>query len=161
MRKIYIAKADKYLDIDETALPTNSLAYFLDYGITQSLNDAAASVKKDEDGCAGKTMALVEKRLAKILAGNPPAIGERTSDPIKADAIDLAIDMTVKGQFKKAGKALDAKAMRAAAIELVGKNPAYMHLAQKRADEAKAMAKEMEEFEAMLEAEPLAGDAVL
>lgn len=154
MRKIYIAKADKHIEIDETALPAVSLAYFLDYGMTQALSDAAASVKKEDPECAAKTLALVDKRLAKILAGNPPAVGERTSDPVKADAIDLAIEMTVKGQFKAAKKPLDAKAMRAAAIELIGRNPAYLHLAQKRADEAKAMAKEMEEFEAMLAAEP-------
>lgn len=158
--QIYIAKADQYVNVDVDTLPAATLEYVVKYGLTQSLSDAAASIKGDSTDAAANTMALVNKRLAKLLNGEPPAIGQRTSDPIKADAIDLAIDMTVKGQFKKANKPLDAKAMRAAAMVLIAKNPAYMHLAQKRADAKDELAKQMADFEDE-PAEPLAGDEVL
>ena len=156
---INIAKADTTIEIDFDSLPEVSKDYIINYGLTQALNDAVAPLavidgkvcvnKKPLDNTAADkfgeiVIGRVQKKIDALVAGTVRIAGTRIGDPIKAEAIDIAIDMTVRGEFKKAGKALDAKAMRARAVELVGRNPAYMHLAQsrfdKRAEEAALIA---------------------
>jgi len=160
MYKINIPKANTEIEIDFDALPDNSKEYVIDYGLGQNLNDAVAGYaiingqicvnKKplentNVDQFESIILSRVQKKLDALIAGTVRVAGVRIGDPIKAEAIEIAIDMTVRGEFKKAGKALDAKAMKARAVELVGRNPAYMHLAQarfdKRAEEAAMIAK--------------------
>lgn len=159
MYTINIAKAETSIEVDFAALPEVSREYIVNYGLTQALNDAVAPLavidgkvcvnkKPLEDTSADKfeeiVLGRVQKKLDALIAGTVRVAGVRVGDPVKAEAIEIAIDMTVRGEFKKAGKTLDAKAMRARAVELVGRNPAYMHLARarfdKRAEEAKIIA---------------------
>jgi len=162
MRKINIAKANAELELDDSAWPANSKEYVYNYGLTQMLNDTIAGYaviggqvcinKKPLKDTSPSTfeaicLARVQKKIDALESGDVRAAGTRVGDPVKADAVELAIEMTVRGAFKKAGKPLDAKAMRAAAIELVGRNPAYLHLAQKRADEAATLAAELADMD--------------
>ena len=150
---INIAKADTQIEVPAwETLSADSQEYLKDYAWKQVLNDTVAGLaiingkvcmnkvpldNTPVDQFGAIVMSKVQKKIDAIVSGTVRVAGVRVGDPIRADAIELAIDKTVRGQFKKAGKALDAKAMRAEAIELIGRNPAYMHLAQKRADEAK------------------------
>lgn len=170
--KIYIAKADQELEIDVESLPANTLDYIVRYGLTQSLSDAAASIKGDSANVVAETMALVNKRLDKLLANNPPALGTRIGggDPVKTKAIELALAHVVRPRWKAAKKAVDAKAMRAEAVEIVKKNGAYIELAHKALEREAAEIAELAAMEAaaiesaveeLTENAPLADDTVL
>jgi hypothetical protein len=129
---IYISKLDETLEIPFTELPEVSREHVIKYGLTQILSDACASVSVKNGESKDDARALVMKKLDALIDGTVRVAGVRTSDPVRARAIELAIDMTVKGQFKKEKKELDAKAMRAAALTLIDRNPAYRHLAEKQ-----------------------------
>lgn len=146
--KIYIAKADQELEINVDALTPETITYIVKYGLTQSLNDAAASVPKDSADAADKTMALVNKRLDKLLAGNPPAIGTRVGggDPVRKRAIEIFLSRVVKPRWAKAGKKVDPKAQQAEAIAGVKANAAYLDIAAKQLEREAA---EVAELEAM------------
>lgn len=77
MKTIVIAKAGTEVQVDWDALPEASKAYVIQYGLTQCLNDAHASVKATEDGAQEKAKALMEVRLEALRAGNPPSVGAR------------------------------------------------------------------------------------
>jgi len=162
---INIAKADTTIEIDFESLPEVSKDYVINYGLTQALNDAVAPLavidgkvcvnkKPLDDTSADKfaeiVLGRVQKKIDALIAGTVRIAGTRVGDPIKAEAIEIAIDMTVRGEFKKTGKPLDAKAMRARAVELVGRNPAYLHLAQKRFDKRAEEAAEIAAAEAAM-----------
>lgn len=129
--EIFIAKADKSVTVDYDALPAVSQEYIINYGLRQVLNDAAASVAGDDKDVVAKTLALVNKRLDRILAGtvNIRESSGRTANPVQAEAIELALG-TVRGEWKKAGRKTDAKAMLVAAKTKVAANPAYLHIAE-------------------------------
>lgn len=91
------------LDMSNTA----AVAYLIEYGIKQSLNDAIAAVKvTDADYSADATKAIVEKKWAAILSGTVRQAGTReASDPIGAEAKKLARAWLVdkaQDQIKKA-----------------------------------------------------------
>lgn len=69
-----------------------AVAYLVEYGIKQSLNDCIAAVKTtDEDYTPETTLAMVQKRWDAILTGNVRQAGTReASDPIGAEAKKLA-----------------------------------------------------------------------
>jgi len=132
--KIYIAKIDDEIDVDVEALPAVSLEYIIRYGLTQSLSDAAASVSNEDIASEGpgKAKGLINKRLDKIVAGEPPAlVGRVGGNPVRSRAIEIALAQVIKPRWSKAGKKQEPKAMRQEASELVKKNPAYMHLAER------------------------------
>lgn len=154
MLTITIAKANTQLEVDFEALPEASRAYIINYGLTQCLNDAAASIPKDDAKVGELTMAKVGKKMDALVSGTVRVAGVRVGDPIKARAIELAIDWTVRDAFKKARKPLDAKAMREEAIRLVERNGAYLHRAQALID---VEAREAKEFAAQITEDDLAG----
>src|SRR5882724_10749570 len=126
--KIYIAKIDDEIDVDVEALPAVSLEYIIRYGLTQSLSDAAASVSNEDIASEGpgKAKGLINKRLDKIVAGEPPAlVGRVGGNPVRSRAIEIALAQVIKPRWSKAGKKQDPKKMRQEALELVKRNPAY------------------------------------
>jgi len=158
--EIYIAKIDDHITVDVEGLPAVSLEYIIRYGLTQSLSDAAASVSNEDivsEG-PGKAKGLINKRLDKIVAGEPPAlVGRVGGNPVRSRAIDLAMAHVIKPNWTKAGKKQDPKKMRQEALELVKRNPAYTHLAEVAIDrEAKEVA-EIEELARMEIAEAIGG----
>lgn len=119
--------------IDEDAA-ARVIQYVWEYGVRQILNDAAASAKTE-----GEAFGLVQKRFENLLSGTIRASGGRESDPVRAEAIRIASDK-VKSALKKAGYKLadiDAKLIRARALELISKDPAITQLAKENV-EAKA-----------------------
>lgn len=128
---IRIAKADREIQIDFSAFAPEVQAYVIRYGLTQALNDAASSVKSDETECAGKTMALVGKKLDAMKRGELRAHGERAPrDPVAAEALRLASDAIARiPAFAKA---------KPAAIRETAKRYADRFLDQARENVAKA-----------------------
>jgi len=162
--KIYIAKADQEVnvslvdlllhnsetdDLDVLSMiekiieASPSMKYTVQYGLTQSLSDAAASIKGDAVNAPALTMALVNKRLDQLLNGKPPAIGVKIGDRILAKAVEIATEWTIAPQWKKAGRKVDAKGMREEALALVKRNPAYRARAEELLEREKALAEEM------------------
>lgn len=149
------------IPVDVTALPANAQEHVAYIGLRNILMDSHASVTKedytkegvfDSTGYLAAKRAMADKKLAAMLAGDIRAVSIGTvvrGDPVRTEAIEIALDMTIKGAWRKAGKKVDAKAMRAEAIRLVETNPAYRHLAQgrvdKRAEEAKQLAEMLAE----------------
>jgi len=97
---VKIAKLGSVVDFDVESLPPTSVHYALTYGLTQSVNDAAASVvAKDFDDTEAFRAAVVaktNKRLDQIRDGNTP--GSRApADPNAAVARKLAKSLTDAG----------------------------------------------------------------
>ena len=137
--EIFIAKAKRSITVDYDALPDVSKDYVINYGLRQALNDAAASVASDDTEVVEKTLALVDKRLSRILNGtvNVRDSFGREANPVMVEAIELALG-TVRGEYKKNGKKLEAKAMLVDAKKKVAANPAYIHLAEKNVAQREA-----------------------
>lgn len=135
VRTINIGKADTDIQVDLSTLPPASLVYLVDYGLKQSLNDAAAAETEAE-----LVMAKVNKRLDALRDGTIRIHAGRTGDSVKAEAIRIAMRHAPKEV--KATK--DAKQIRAWALKRIADNPAYMHLAQANIDAAAALAVDFE-----------------
>lgn len=117
--------------IDVTIDSTNQAAidYLVEYGLKQSLNDAIAAIKvTDADYTVDGTKAIVEKRLAAIMAGTVRQAGTReASDPIMAEAKKLARQSfnsrneqtrkTAMTAFRKAGVTGDDKTVIAVIVD--------------------------------------------
>lgn len=78
--------------IDLDMANEKAVAYLIEYGIKQSLNDAIAAIKTtDSDYSPETTLSRVLKRWDAILAGNVRSAGTReASDPIGVRARKLA-----------------------------------------------------------------------
>lgn len=172
--KIFISKADQEIEVDVDNMPKNSFLYVVTYGLTQSLSDAAASINGEDPNVESLTMALVHKRLDRLMAGTPPAIGTRAGggNPIKKRAIEIFLERVVKPRWAKAGRKADPKVQRQEAIEGVKKNGAYIDIAAKQlereaADVAEISAAEAAAIDAAMEGlvpkadEPIDENAVL
>ncbi len=158
---VIITKTDTTVEVDFAKLNDELYVHVMHKGIDNILNDANANATKKGGATDDAINALSFKALDALYAGTfkfKETTGGRVGDPVKAEAIEIAIDMTVRGEFKKAGKPLEAKAMRARAVELVGRNPAYLHLAQgrfdKRAEEAAFIAASLADDALMAELNP-------
>ena len=83
---ITIGKTGHSLNVDWDDIPANSQDYAIQYGLRQSLNDAAASFKKadydDESEFKDAVNHAADSRLAKLYEGTPPRAGSRTTDPV-------------------------------------------------------------------------------
>lgn len=132
IRAIRIAKSDRNVDVDFEALPAVSREYIIKYGLTQALNDAAAPINAKDANCAANAWALVQKRVEKLMAGT---IGMRESDPVRAEAMNLARRALSAKGFEGTAAELTTKAS-----ELVDANPVWMEKAKARVAEAAAMA---------------------
>ena len=145
-----IGKADRSVNVNLEEMPQAAIAYFLSYGIRQSLNDAAASESKDNPD---NVMAKVLKRLDALRDGSITGMRGRTGDPVKARALVIAakhvkvVKATIDGKdvftatLGKHESTSDdrAKAIKTVASYAVESNPAFTHLAQQQIDAEKAI----------------------
>ena len=67
---------------DTTKLPQASIEYLLQYGLNQSINDAHASIKKDDPNVRDLVAAAVSKRVNQIRTGTVPRLAG--PDPLRA-----------------------------------------------------------------------------
>lgn len=154
MHTITIAKAAKNVVVDFDALPDVSKAYIIEYGLRQSLNDATASLKRDEYKTDGEfqdaALAVAEKKLAGILSGELRQSVGRIGDPIEAEYMRLAIAAISTAIVNKGGKLKDytMKQLRERATALAEKNP---DVAARLRAKAEATVAEKAEFAADIE----------
>lgn len=111
--------------------------HIVQYGLTQMLNDAHSSItatsEPDEAKRFANVEALVDKKLAALAAGDVRSRAGGVRNPVKAEAIRMAMD------HKDVRAIKDAKTKRLAAIKKVESNPAYMHLAEKHVAERREL----------------------
>ena len=94
---VKIAKLAETVDFDVEGLPAASLQYAITYGLTQSVNDAAASIARKNFETDEAFLAAVrektDKRIEQVLSGDVP--GSRApTDPHAAKARKLAKELT-------------------------------------------------------------------
>lgn len=101
-------------NVDVNSLPAESVAFLLNYGIGQYLQDGAAVSLKDEAGnkrtdldtIAAEKKAGVEQRLENILKGEfKRSGGTRVTDPVAKVKRDMALEY-LRPAYKNAGKEL-------------------------------------------------------
>lgn len=161
MFKLFIDKANHTYEIDFSALPEVSQARVIEYGLTQLLSDAAASIATtDKVGTnrVSKTGAdlvkanvaakeLCDQRIADLSAGVLRRTRTSSQDPIEAEATRVAINLVRKDKsflaflaqhsVKAVDKVATDELQRLVAIRV--KEPAIIKIATRRV-------KEMEEL---------------
>jgi CRISPR/Cas system CMR-associated protein Cmr5 small subunit len=115
MLTINIAKAAKSLSVDFAALPENSQQYIIEYGLRQTLNDATASLKKEdyanEAAFNEAALGVAQKKLDGILSGELRQQAGRIGDPVEAEFMRLAV-VAVSNVIVKKGKKLSDYTMK-------------------------------------------------
>ncbi len=127
--------------VDFDAMPANAKAHLFYLGARNCLMDSHAGISTDEPDYQDKARAVVEKKLAALMAGEVRVASTREGDPVKAEAIRIASDR-IKAALKKAGRKVsdvDPKALRAKAVELAAKDESIMVMATQRVAETKAV----------------------
>lgn len=112
-------------------------------GLRNVLMDSHAGVTAEKStDVEADSRAMAEKKLAAMYAGEVRSVGTRTGDPVKAEAIRIASKVLVTAA-KKAGKvgknAPDPKAVREAAITLIGRDATFTEQARKNVEANKAI----------------------
>lgn len=137
---ITIGKTGTTRDVDFGAFTEAVQQHIVQYGLTQMLNDAHSAITEksepDEAKRFANVEALVDKKLAALAAGDVRARAGGVRNPVRAEAIRMAMD------HKDVRAIKDAKAKRLAAIKKVESNPAYMHLAEKHVAERRELGME-------------------
>ena len=109
---VRVAKLGTDHDFNVEALPATSLQYVMAYGLTQSINDAAASiVRKNFDSDEAFREAVAEKtnkRIDQLLVGNVPG-ARAPSDPNAAKARAIAKEMAADPELAAELEKLMAK----------------------------------------------------
>ena len=77
--------------------------YVFRYGLRQMLSDVHAAVKKDEADCRAKSLALINKKLEALYAGDFRAGSESRLDPVEAEARRLAL-VAIQTKLKAKGR---------------------------------------------------------
>lgn len=154
MTKIAVNVVGTELNVDTDKLTDAVRAYIMEYGLKQMLNDSHASVtattNPDEDERKEAKLAMAEKKLASLMAGNVAQARFGGGDPIRTEMRKLA-DAELTAALKAAGKKLaDAKKAKdaegnlvwtATVNKLMEKHEArYKKEAQARLDKAKGAA---------------------
>lgn len=75
---------------DSAKLPQSSIDYLIQYGLNQSINDAHASIKKDDPKVRELVAVAVSKRVTQIRTGAVPSLAGRV-DPLRAKAQELGL----------------------------------------------------------------------
>lgn len=138
-------------------LPPAALQHVIYIGLRNVLMDAHAgvtadSVRKDNPGASAEDIATMvvdhsrataEKKLASLLAGEVRTVRERTGDPVRAEAMRMAIDAVRVAVRKRhaanqgpALKDVKPEAIRAAAEKIVDR---YLDAALRIVEERKAL----------------------
>lgn len=99
---IDLKKIGQSLGIDFNAMPAESKLHVVEYGIRQILNDAMAQVKPAVKGGdltdvqKGEALAFATKRLDNLMSGTLRASPVREGNPVRARAMELAMDKIIK-----------------------------------------------------------------
>lgn len=97
-------------------------AHIMKIGLRNILMDSHASVTADKVGADGdvkaESEAVARKKLDALIAGDLRTSATRISDPVKKEAMRLAI-AAVEAALKKANKKAEAKVIRAKAETVV------------------------------------------
>jgi hypothetical protein len=109
---VRIAKLGYDLDFTPETLPATSMKYALVYGLTQSVNDAAASIVRKnfetDEAFLDAVREKTDKRIAQILSGDVPGVRAPT-DPNAAKARAIAKEMAADPELAAALEAVMAK----------------------------------------------------
>lgn len=93
---VRIAKLGVDVDFTVEQLPPASMIYAWTYGLTQSINDAAASIVRNkfdsDEAFAAAVREKTDKRVEQILSGNVPG-ARAPADPNAAKARAIAREM--------------------------------------------------------------------
>jgi hypothetical protein len=109
-------------------------------GLRNILMDSHAGISTDETDYQAKARAIVEKKLEAMYNGEVRVAGTREGDPVRAEAMRLAlakVDQYLRAKGTKPSK-VDAKVKREAAQKLLAKDPSIMELARTRVEQAKS-----------------------
>ena len=139
------------LDVDVTRLgfaPESELSpvalHVIYLGVRNPVMDSHAGITKESGvDYVAQSRAQATKKLESMYAGEVRAAGTREGDPVKAEAMRLAIK-AVQAAIRKAGKKVsdyDTKALREKAATVVDK---FMAQAEKNVAEAKAIEVDVE-----------------
>lgn len=126
-------------DIDGNLHPV--AAHVIYIGLRNILMDSHAGVTSDEVDYVDKSRAVAEKKLAALYAGEVRTVGTREGDPVKAEAMRLAMD-AVKAMIRKEGKKpskADPKALRAYCVGYLERHPELVETARARVEQAKSV----------------------
>jgi len=98
--KVTLNKADRTVEIDTDKMDPKGLEYLVEYGLKQSLNDAASAVSADDPDCKAKAAEAADARLAKILAGTIDSRTVTRLDPVFKEARQILTKALVKAGLK-------------------------------------------------------------
>ncbi len=129
------------IPVDPATLPANVMEHVVRIGLRNILMDSHAGITTDEPDYQAKSRAVAEKKLEAMLAGEVRVAGTREGDPVRAEAIRLATD-AIKSALRKAGRKLsdiDAKVLRAKAVEAVDTKPQFLEKAAELVAERKSL----------------------
>lgn len=128
--------------INHDKLPQAAMDHVVYIGLRNILMDAHASITSDEypNETARKeaASAMVEKKLAALMAGEVRVQSTREGDPVRAEAMRMATAQ-ITALIKKAGKKVadyDAKAIREKAASRI--TPELLAQAKARVEQLKA-----------------------
>lgn len=118
-------------------------------GLRNMLMDSHAGIPTDEPDYQAKARAIVEKKLEAMYNGEVRVAGTREGDPVRAEAMRLAlaqVDVFLRKTGKKPSK-VEAKVKREAAQKLLAKDPAILEMARSRVEQSKAINPDMDLIE--------------
>lgn len=142
---IMLVNVGKGIEIDVAfeQLPATALAHIQYIGARNVLMDCHASVTADEYPDAAKresvARAMVEKKLAALMAGEVRVQSTREGDPVRAEAKRMATAI-ISAKLKAAGRKIadvEKDALKAAIDKLL--TPELLAQAKARVDAAKAV----------------------
>ena len=97
MLNVYVPKADHTFSVEVEDLPADSIAYNLEYGARQSVNDTVAGVKRSDfatlEEFQAAAFAKADKRWQQILSGNVPGSRAPRSE-VTAKARKIAAELS-------------------------------------------------------------------
>lgn len=141
---IYIAKADKSVSVDTDALNDDMREYIIRLGWTEALNTATQTIKAGSADASANAWALAMKKLEALRSGTLKTRSQRTSSPVRLEALALAT-ASLKARWKTEGRKLDPRELRDAAMLEIDGNAGYMeraaaNVAKREADVAELSA---------------------
>lgn len=130
------------MEVPEMAdLPEAARLHAYRIGMRNILMDSHAGItaeKANGGDIQAMSRAVAEKKLAALVAGEVRVASTREGDPIKREAIRLAL-VDIDAALAKKGRKAEAKAKREKALELIATRDKYMVQARKNVEAAKAI----------------------
>lgn len=105
MFNISIAKSGSILSVDWNAMPENAQRHIIEYGLKQKLNDAGASITKDEEPDEVKRLeqklSVAETVLSALMRGDVTVRQARSGETLEQRKFILELSRTFKKLFKR------------------------------------------------------------